>query len=249
MNAKKSLLRHYKRAQLAYVAFISCYPLTLDDLDGEVWKPIADYQGRYYVSNYGRVKSLYKGNIRILKPRLFGTYLFVSFCVRGKKDYPFIHRLVAENFLASTCNKTHVNHVDGVKFNNFVSNLEWVTASENTRHAFKSGLAPQGANRSQAKLTNSQVVLLRDNPDNLTQKQLSVLFNVSVSQVSVIQRGITYANAGGMIRGKIERRVPEEIRKQIRAEYKRRKRGHGSHELGRKYGLHSTTILDIVNGK
>ena len=110
----------------------------------EIWKDISGYEGLYQVSNLGRVKSLgNKSNHRepiILKQALVLGYK----CVRLTKDGVYkmykVHRLVANAFILNKGNKNQVNHIDGNKRNNCFYNLEWVTSSENLKHAFKIGL-------------------------------------------------------------------------------------------------------------
>lgn len=110
-----------------------------------VWLDIAEYEGLYQVSNCGRVKSLPRnGTIkeeRMLKPRVSKNgYLYVHLRNGNISKYVKIHRLVAEAFIPNPDNKPQVNHINGNKLDNTVDNLEWVTASENTMHAFKLGL-------------------------------------------------------------------------------------------------------------
>ena len=114
----------------------------------EVWKDIKGYEGMYQVSNFGRVKSfdrydkhgaLWLGKILSNKPKKTG-YVNVKFSVDGKRSVKLVHRLVAEAFIPNIENKPEVNHKDGNKSNNKVSNLEWVTSRENTLHGIEKGL-------------------------------------------------------------------------------------------------------------
>ena len=107
----------------------------------EEWKAIAECNGQYYVSSYGRVKSFKFGKERILKYALYRGYPYVHLKLNESKDKVIsIHRLVALYFLENPENKKTVNHKDGNKSNNHIDNLEWMTQKENVQHAWQNGL-------------------------------------------------------------------------------------------------------------
>lgn len=118
----------------------------------EEWKDIKGYEGYYQVSSCGRVRSLerkivdnkcvriFKGTIIkqwILKGKRT-NYLCVSLSKNGFVKKYEVHRLVGEAFLPNTLNKPQINHKDCNGLNNNVSNLEWVTNSENAKYAYDS---------------------------------------------------------------------------------------------------------------
>jgi len=113
----------------------------------EIWKDVIGYEGYYKVSNFGRVKSLirksnnqYNKKEIIVSTRLLYGYVYIQLNKNGKANNKRVHRLVAESFLKNPFNKSQVNHINGIKNDNMVENLEWNTAQENTLHAIKTGL-------------------------------------------------------------------------------------------------------------
>ena len=117
----------------------------------EYYRPINEYHGLYEVSTLGNVRSITREvshidhsitiKSRILKPYL-GTsgYYTVTLSKGGKRRKFLVHRLVATTFIQAYNDKPCVNHKDGNKLNNEVSNLEWSTYSENNKHAYDSNL-------------------------------------------------------------------------------------------------------------
>ena len=118
----------------------------------EHWVAINGYEGWYEVSDLGRVRSIdrivrfkngkgsrfYKG--KILKFRYHKGYAMVNLNKNKIMKEHYVHRLVIENFTLHPKYKKWVNHKDGRKYNNRLSNLEWCTPKENNDHAIKHNL-------------------------------------------------------------------------------------------------------------
>ena len=96
-----------------------------------------------------------------------------------------VHRLVADRYIPNPDNKPQVNHKDGNKLNNNVSNLEWVTNQENRNHAVKYGLQINGERCPWSKLSKSDVEFIRNNK-TLSQRELAAMFNVCQPHISAI---------------------------------------------------------------
>jgi len=111
------------------------------------WKPVIGYEGLYEVSSNGDIRSLdreinhWRGGIRISKGKILSKasfdkngYKVVSLCKELEKKTVKVHRIVAKCFIENKFNKTTVNHINGIKSDNSVNNLEWNTMRENCLH-------------------------------------------------------------------------------------------------------------------
>ena len=154
----------------------------------EKFKKIKNYPN-YLISDQGRVYN-YKYK-RFLKPSkdTYG-YFQVVLCKNGIVKTHRIHRLVALAFIPNPENKPTVNHIDGIKINNFVENLEWNTVKENTQHGYDNGLqkANKGSKHVNSKLTEEQVLEIRNlyKTGEISQRVLAKIFGVDNSLISYI---------------------------------------------------------------
>ena len=103
----------------------------------EEWRVI-EKATNYEISNYGQVKNT--TTKRVLKPTLNCGYLAIGLRINNKTTTAFAHRLVATRFIVCPDETYVVNHKDGIKTNNNVENLEWVSQSENCKHAYRLNL-------------------------------------------------------------------------------------------------------------
>ena len=112
----------------------------IEDLQGEEWREIEGYQGKYLISNYGRLKSLKYHQARLLKPEDNGQgYQRVALSNEGKVKRYLVSRLVAIAFVENDdpIVKNTVDHIDNQKCNNYYKNLRWLSLGDNIRAYFK----------------------------------------------------------------------------------------------------------------
>lgn len=149
------------------------------------WQPVRGWEGVYEVSCTGEVRRVLPGpNARVGVARRLGRhptgYLQVQLTLRGRVETKKVHRLVAEAFLGAPPSPEYeVNHVDGDKENNHVSNLEWVTRTANMRHAVRAGLRPdqRGIRHPRARLDADDVRAIRAAVG--TQREIASRFGIS----------------------------------------------------------------------
>lgn len=169
-----------------------------------IWNTLV-YNGKTYekfaVSSNGQIKNVITGTV--YKQHLNNEgYFQVCVSLSGRKDKKVfkIHKAVAGTFIPNPQNKPQVNHIDGNKQNNYVENLEWVTGSENMRHAFDTGLSnpKRGTDSSQAKLSSEDVIYIRENyiarDSTYGARALGRKFNINKDTILRIIHGTSYVN-------------------------------------------------------
>ena len=154
-------------------------------------KTIPGYED-YQCDTNGGVWSLKFGKRRKLKAHIKRDgYLAVGLYNNCKLQKFNIHRLVMLSFVGAS--KLQVNHIDGVKSNNTLINLEYCTASENTRHAYRTGLTnKKGENNGRSKLTKKDVIEIKKallKPYRGINKDLARKYNVQPSVICKIKKG------------------------------------------------------------
>ncbi len=142
-------------------------------MEEEIWKDIPGYEGIYAISNLGVIRRF--DRIKKLGVKDNG-YLTANLSLKGKTRNFYPHRLVAIAFIPNPENKPDVNHIDGNKKNNSVTNLEWVTKSENMIHANKTGLTKIGESHYKTKLTieNIKEILFSKERPTVIAKKLGI---------------------------------------------------------------------------
>jgi HNH endonuclease/NUMOD4 motif len=154
----------------------------------ERWMPIPECK-HFLVSDHGRVINTNTNHYRKLSKQGRGYLGFSLF--RGTKSYR-IHAVVATLFCDKpvTEKKLVVNHIDGDKHNNHFKNLEWVTYSQNVKHALDYGLMHKGEKRFGAKLEHNQVICIKEARNKgFSCAGIARYFNISAGTISSITKG------------------------------------------------------------
>lgn len=168
----------------------------------EEWKDIEGYEGYYQVSSFGNIRSLdrlidfpsrwHGGSMvkrirkgHIMKPGSSPRgYSIASLSKLSVHKYYSVHRLVAMTFIPNPENKPQVNHINGIKTDNRVENLEWVTPSENIQHSVDTGLQPKPVKMPKKKLNYGKVRRIRES--NLGIGDLCKMFDITPKTVNRI---------------------------------------------------------------
>lgn len=165
----------------------------------EIWKIISE-NNHYEISSFGRIRSTFPPanpkrkdrpgrGTKYRKIRLTKQgYPHISIRVDQKLTILRLHRLVAEAFIPNPENKPYVNHIDGNKKNNNVSNLEWVTPKENSEHAQRLGKYGIGSANKMSILNEKAVNLIKNMLDyGISNSNIAQCFNVNSSVISLIK--------------------------------------------------------------
>ena len=184
-------------------------------MEEEIWKDIIiekngvlyDYTGIYQVSNLGRIRSLdritpdgrnIKGQVKAVKINRDG-YVMVELYKNRKGVRHLVHRIVATAFIKNDnpVNKTEVNHIDLNRKNNVVTNLEWISHTDNVKYSYKQGSHKGrqiGEKNNKARLTEEQVIDTRRKYDSgeMTQMELAKEYNVGWSTIHNIVFRLTW---------------------------------------------------------
>lgn len=163
----------------------------------EIWKDVRGYEGVYQVSNLGKIRSIDRlcvdvnGKNRRMKGReilqAINTvgYKKVTLSANGESVNFLVHRIVAEAFIENSQNKRTVNHIDGNKHNNNALNLEWMSHSENERHAMNIGIKVH--KNSKPRRLNHEILAvslsIKRDKETMTYQQLSKKYSMSFSSV------------------------------------------------------------------
>lgn len=166
----------------------------------EYWKIIKNHQN-YEISNFGKIRRVVSSSGtfvgKILKTKIDKQgYERINLCKNCKKYYKSVHSLVLETFVGLCPAGMQCNHKDGNKTNNHIDNLEWVTPSDNQKHAHRLGLKNnKGEKHSQNKLTENNVITIRKLLRlGLKQETISKFFYVHQVTISDIKNNKTWSH-------------------------------------------------------
>ena len=123
----------------------------------EKWKSMKGYEGLYEVSNTGKVYNLRRDKLSKLFDDGRG-YLYCHLFSNGRAKSKKVQRLVAETFIENSANEKQVNHIDGNKKNNCVTNLEWCDHKYNIRHAYENQLIKKGKNLKARMFSENEII-------------------------------------------------------------------------------------------
>lgn len=174
-------------------------------MNTEIWREIEGYDA-YQVSSTGKVRSIYfltRNNRKVLRVKELKLtisrygYHFVGIIINKKQKKYIVHRLVAKAFIPNPLTKAQVNHINGIKTDNRVENLEWVTPQENVQKAWDTGLNEKVRVNSGFKSIPYNVVKeIREKyiPHKMSLPMLADYYNISITSVFNIVKNKLHKN-------------------------------------------------------
>lgn len=233
----------------------------------EIWKDIIGFEGIYEVSNIGRVRSLdrqiynksssqatigfyrfYPG--KILRNVLQSTgYNNVTLHKEGTSYPSLVHRLVASCFIPNPENKPQVNHINSVRNDNRVENLEWCTASENLFHAYEIGTCKEskGENHKDSIISDATAIeIFKLNQKGLLNTEIAKIFGIRANLVAAVLTGRSRVHMKGIDLTNVKsnrRKFTDEQAEEIRNKHNN---GASINELAKSYGVQWPIINNIL---
>lgn len=171
--------------------------MATEDPTPERWLPVLGFEGRYEVSDLGRIRTLrtrYPSLGKIMRSRLSKKgypYIILRLIDRPGSKTIYVHRIVLEAFVGPRPSGLTCNHISGIKADCRLVNLEWVTLSANQLHKTRILGLGRGENHGNAKLTDDDVREIRAHPE-ITTVEFAKRLGVSNVLVGLIRRGLAW---------------------------------------------------------
>lgn len=228
---------------------------------GEIWRDVPGWEGFYAVSNLGRIKRL-AGSPRCnadrvlkLKQNTRGYLTYAPVRSGVKQTNVVVHRVVLHAFVGPPpIGKETANHINGIKTDNRLENLEWVTHAQNIKHAYDNGLHGiyKGSAASAALLSDSQVTqILKMSASGMRHRQISEALGIGFRSIADIVAGKTYTNVA---RPETSKYLPKsrklnidqiiEIKQMLAAD-----KPLSAKEIGERFGVSAGMIQGIKHGR
>ena len=174
-------------------------------MNGRIFvRAVKGFERQYAVSNSGEIFSFTRnGNwtLRKLKPQInHNGYEKVTLITNNKRSYYFVHRIVADNFLDNPENKRTVNHVNAIKTDNLIKNLEWSTHSENAQHAVDNNLAHRAKGSEMSKVLKEDDILniIKLRKSGMTHKSIGIAVGRPATTIQSILNGRRWSHITGI---------------------------------------------------